>query len=184
MFLRQLPSHEERLNRLRDWDYFHSREWEENQFLTHDLLSAAGQTSPVARFVRAFIRRARAYGVPLYCVSVAGDTCEVHHCQWLDRLSLGERAIYQRLGLDVQDGAKVRFADSPNAYQWEVEAKGEEARFSSYPWREPTHDEINERVDRAAYSSARIVELQTTIEFYEKLLRDEKERLRLGRWAE
>lgn len=78
--------------------------------------------------------------------------CEMVHCQWLDRLSGAERNIVASLGFDAayQLELKVEWGGHRSAVdhaQWEVIPANWEAEYSCYPWRLPTREELNERLD-------------------------------------
>lgn len=180
-FLRPLKSHEERLNRLRDWDFFHSRQYEELQWRAEDKRKQAGLTSPVVRFERAFVKRCREYGIPVFCEDLWGDAVRMLHCHWLDRLSLAELSIYNSLGLEAGGPAKVRFGEGLSSYWWECEPIGREGEHVPFPWRLPSPEEVNERCDDAAAGAARINVLQEELADVQMRLRDEMDRVRLSR---
>lgn len=182
MFLRQLNNHDQRLNRLRDWEYFYSREYEELVWKVDAERIEAGPGSPVVRFEKRFRKRFRDYGIPVFCNQMFGDYVEMLHCQWLDRLSLGELNIYLWLGGEAAQGASVRCGDRPQtSYQWEVEPVGKEAVPSVYPWRYATREEVNDRCDSAVAGAQRIVALREERDRVDFELRNEMDRLRRER---
>lgn len=181
-FLRQLNSHEERLKRLRDWDYFHGREYDELTWKVDAKRKELGRSAPIVRFEMAFRKRFREYGIPVYCNEMTDTSAEMFHCQWLNRLSLGEQNILLTFGQEIAQGVRVRLGNEPASnYWWDVEPVGAEATFTVYPWRLPMREELNERCDDAAAGAQRIVVLQEELEDVQRRLRTEMDRLRLGR---
>lgn len=151
-FLRPLPSHEERLKRLRDWHYLRSSEYERYVHKVDDVRNARPGTALV-EFERAFRRKARENHIPLHCHTMEGDRVVMIHSQWWSWLSLGECQIIAALGLDTahQIGATVAWSGhllpSRDLYSWEVTPYRWEREHLPYPTREPTRDEINASID-------------------------------------
>lgn len=141
-----------------------------------------GRRSPVVRFERAAVKRFREYGIPVFASEMTDDAVQLLHCQWLDRLSLGELNIYLRLGLDAAASANVNCSWAPrSSYSWEVAAKGGEGELMPGDYRHLSRDEINAIADKAAEKAQLIIALQEDIEAAQKALRDEMDRQRLSR---
>ena len=104
--LEPLPSHVERLARLRDKSYFGTSDFEAQQWLCADELA---ETPELREFVRRFVLIAAEYEVPVYCRTVFGPAVDIWHCQWQDRLSDEDWLIFSQFGYSAARKAGLRF---------------------------------------------------------------------------
>lgn len=93
--LPELPTNEQRFDRLRDAEYIRSLAYGVQQL---GLPLKRGPHEHALAFASAMVRRGRKAGVPVYCAHHDASCVVVEHCQWGDSLTAIEHEMIAHLG--------------------------------------------------------------------------------------